>query len=93
MRSQEWIIKPRVKLIDEILSKEDFIKRLDKITMKLNCNEGHIAKYKIDSELVEYIVSAFGTIIYHCHFPFDVYNYTDILNEIESDFKDHQLLK
>lgn len=70
-----------------MLSREDFIKSLDKITMKLNLNEGHIASYKIDEELVEYKVSKFGTIIYDVHFPFDVYNYTEILNEIESDFE------
>lgn len=71
-----------------MLSKEDFIKELDKITMNLNWCEGYVVKYEIDDELVEYIVSKFGTIIYDVHFPFDIYNYTEILNEIQSDFED-----
>jgi hypothetical protein len=72
-----------------MMSREDFIRDLDEITSKLNSHIKYLASYEIDEELVEYRVSNFGTIIYDVHFPFDVYNYTDILNEIQSDFEDY----
>ena len=74
-----------------MLNKEEFIKGLDEITSKLNTYIKYLASYTIEEELVEYRVSNFGTIIYDVHFPFDVYNYADILNEIQSDFEEDLL--
>lgn len=74
-----------------MLNKEDFIKGLDKITSKLNSHIKYLASYTIEDELVEYRVSKFGTIIYDVHFSFDMYNYAEILNEIQSDFEEDLL--